>query len=271
MSDAEDAHPDRLRGAITRRQALAAGAGVAATGVLVACGGDSGSGGSSVTAAPTTTSGGDVGGSGATPCKLAPQAEEGPFYLDLGEVRSSIAEGRPGVPLALAITVVDATGCEPLADAAVDVWHCDALGVYSGVESEGTVGETFLRGIALTDDRGVAEFETVYPGHYPGRTTHVHLKVRLGGRDSEGGGYSGGSVSYVGQLYTPEADDAEVFALAPYADSPAAIVPQGADGLFTAQDGASSILATARLGADLTSGGIRGEITVGVDPASTPD
>ena len=269
MSDAGADDPDRGQDAITRRQALAAGAGVAATGVLVACGGNSGPGSSSAPVAPASTSGGTGGGSAGPACRLAAEAEEGPFYLDLGEVRTAIAEDRPGVPLALAITVLDATGCEPLPDAAVDVWHCDALGAYSGVESEGTIGETYLRGIALTDDRGVAEFETIYPGHYPGRTTHLHLKVRLGGRDAEGG-YSGGNVSYVGQLYTPEPDDSEVFALAPYAESSAAIVPQSADGLFTAQDGASSILTTTRRGADLAVAGIRGEIAVGVDPAAVP-
>ena len=120
-------------------------------------------------------------------CLLTPDTTAGPYYLDPELVRTDIAEGRPGAPLALALQVVD-TDCRPIADARVDVWHCDALGNYSGYADQGsdrsrdTGGETFMRGTQFTDARGVAAFRSVWPGWYRGRTPHVHYKVFLDAR-----------------------------------------------------------------------------------------
>jgi protocatechuate 3,4-dioxygenase beta subunit len=209
-------------------------------------------------------------GAGTQPdCVLTPEQEEGPFYVDLARVRQDIAEDRPGVPLALALTVVDSNTCEPIRDAAVDIWHCDALGVYSGEPSEGTAGKTYLRGIQLTDRNGLAEFATVYPGQYPGRTTHIHLKVHLGGRRS-GGAYSGGHVSHTGQLFTSDRRDAEIFALAPYDRNPAEITARDTDFIFRDQGGSSSALALAPAGNSLARDGLTGRVTLGVDPGATP-
>jgi protocatechuate 3,4-dioxygenase beta subunit len=208
-------------------------------------------------------------GAGTTPdCVLTPGQEEGPFYIDLARVRRDIAEDRPGVPLALAVTVVDSNTCEPIRDAAVDVWHCDALGVYSGEPSEGSEGETFLRGIQLTDASGLAEFATVYPGQYPGRTTHIHLKVHTGGRRSDGS-YAGGHVSHTGQLFTTDRRDAEVFALAPYDRNTAEITPREGDFIFRGQGGSSSELRLAQAGKDLARDGLTARVTLGVDPGAT--
>jgi protocatechuate 3,4-dioxygenase beta subunit len=200
-------------------------------------------------------------------CVLTPEQEEGPFYIDLARVRRDIVEDRPGVPLALAVTVVDASTCEPIRDAAVDIWHCDALGVYSGEPSEGSEGETYLRGIQLTDGSGRAEFATIYPGQYPGRTTHIHLKVHTGGRQSDGV-YSGGYVSHTGQLFTTDRSDAEVFALAPYNRNPAEITPRDLDAIFRDQGGASSALNLARAGDSLARDGLIGSVTLGVRASS---
>ena len=63
--------------------------------------------------------------------------------------------------------------CEPLPDAVVDIWHCDAEGSYSAEP------DTYLRGAQVTNRDGVAEFTTIYPGWYPGRTIHIHAKVHL--------------------------------------------------------------------------------------------
>ena len=109
-----------------------------------------------------------------------PELTEGPYYLDLDLVRRDITEGRPGVPFDLAVKVVDATSCEPLEGAAVDVWHCDAEGAYSGVQGD---SGTFLRGVQMTGADGVADFTTIFPGWYTGRAVHVHLKVALAGDD----------------------------------------------------------------------------------------
>ncbi|HMI82151.1 MAG TPA: intradiol ring-cleavage dioxygenase, partial [Solirubrobacterales bacterium] len=177
--------------------------------------------------------------------------------------RREIVEDRQGVPLALAVTVVDASTCEPIRDAAVDVWHCDALGVYSGVP--GSEGETYLRGLQLTDAKGLAEFATVYPGQYPGRTTHIHVKVHTGGRRSDGT-YSGGHVSHTGQLFTDDRHDAEVFALSPYNRNPAEITPRNADAIFVNEGGSSAVLDLAPIG-NLARNGLAGRVTLGVDPA----
>lgn len=115
-------------------------------------------------------------------CTLTPEVTEGPFYFDPKLVRRDIREDRKGVPTLLRLQVVRAD-CSPIADARLDVWHCDAQGQYSAFGGRpGQVSETretFLRGTQLTDGRGVVEFLTLYPGWYRGRTTHIHVKVFL--------------------------------------------------------------------------------------------
>jgi protocatechuate 3,4-dioxygenase beta subunit len=126
---------------------------------------------------------------GAAVCILSPQLDEGPFYLDEKLVRSDIREDRDGVPLRLILQVIEGSNCGPIAKARVDIWHCDAVGRYSGVDhqgddqSESTAKATFLRGTQLTDAFGVVTFDTIYPGWYPGRTTHIHFKIILDGRN----------------------------------------------------------------------------------------
>jgi protocatechuate 3,4-dioxygenase beta subunit len=141
--------------------------------------------------------------SGLVTCVLLPESTEGPFYLDDQRLRRNITEGRRGVPLTLRLTVVDVSTCRTIRGAAVDVWHCDGAGAYSGGD------DTFLRGIQRTDAKGVAVFRTIYPGWYPGRTPHVHVKVALGG-----------NVVHTGQLYFPDAVTDAVYRRAPYNTRP---------------------------------------------------
>jgi protocatechuate 3,4-dioxygenase beta subunit len=238
-----------------RREMAALSAGALASVVLYACGaGEDKVARSAVEGATTRPD-----------CVLTPEQEEGPFYIDLAQVRQNIVENRPGVPLALALTVVDSDTCEPIRNAAVDIWHCDALGVYSGEPSEGSEGETYLRGIQLTDGNGLAEFATIYPGQYPGRTTHIHVKVHIGGRQGDGA-YSGGHVSHTGQLFTSDRRDAAVFALTPYNRNTTELTPRNADGIFRDQGGSSSVLALARAGNSLARDGLTARVTLGVDP-----
>ncbi|MGJ7533033.1 MULTISPECIES: intradiol ring-cleavage dioxygenase [unclassified Variovorax] len=116
---------------------------------------------------------------------LTAQATEGPYYLDLALERRDITEGLDGVPLDVRFTVCDAAG-RPLPKLRVDLWHCDALGRYSGFGEQGDdraqsfEGKTFLRGSQHTDGEGAVSFGTVYPGWYAGRTTHIHFKVIKG-------------------------------------------------------------------------------------------
>ena len=97
----------------------------------------------------------------------------------------------------------EAGECTPLADAVVDVWHCDASGVYSGFD-EGE-GERFLRGAQVTNEDGIVQFRTIYPGWYPGRTPHIHVKVHV---DRQ--------TALTTQLYFDEETSDRVYARAPY-------------------------------------------------------
>ncbi|MGI9535036.1 MAG: intradiol ring-cleavage dioxygenase [Thermodesulfobacteriota bacterium] len=114
-------------------------------------------------------------------CILTPEQTEGPFYFDVEQVREDITEGKKGTSLKMVVTVVESKECKPIKDAVVDIWHADASGIYSGYKNQGvdTTGQTYLRGIQVTDSEGKAGFTTIYPGLYPGRVPHVHFKVIL--------------------------------------------------------------------------------------------
>lgn len=155
-------------------------------------------------------------------CFLSPQSIEGPYYLDPRLVRAKIAEGRAGVPLRVDLRVIDGATCKPSEHARVDIWHADAQGVYSGYDGQGdkqdlsTVGQKFLRGTQFTNSRGAVSFETVYPGWYIGRATHIHFKVLIDERNL-----------LTGQMYFPDAVNEFVYANIPaYAGrlSPRAVV-----------------------------------------------
>lgn len=125
-------------------------------------------------------------------CVVTPAQTEGPYFVDerlhRSDVRSDPSDGsvKEGLPLALEIRVlaVGRTGCVPLQDAVVDIWQCDAQGVYSDVMDPAfhTRGKKFLRGYQVTDAKGIARFLTIYPGWYPGRTVHIHFKIRTKGK-----------------------------------------------------------------------------------------
>jgi protocatechuate 3,4-dioxygenase beta subunit len=158
-------------------------------------------------------------------CVLTPEQTAGPFYVDDALIREDITDGQPGLPLELAITVVDTEACQPLPEVAVDIWHCDAQGYYSGVQgaspggnadpagAEAAASGMFFRGTQLTGADGVARFTTIYPGWYQGRTVHIHLKVIAGG--AEGESYDGGTDIHTGQIYFDDAISDEVFATQP--------------------------------------------------------
>ncbi|MFT5684662.1 MAG: protocatechuate 3,4-dioxygenase beta subunit [Myxococcota bacterium] len=117
---------------------------------------------------------GCAGGEG--DCPETAEQIEGPFYLDAQATRIDITEGKAGIALTLLFTVVD-TDCNPIPDAEVDVWQADADGVYSGYAEMDTEGETFLRGVQLTTEGGECQIETIFPGFYTGRTSHIHVRV----------------------------------------------------------------------------------------------
>lgn len=184
---------------------------------------------------------------GLVTCVLAPEQTEGPYYLDDQKIRRDITDGKTGVPLALRLTVVDASTCRPLKGAAVDVWHCDAAGVYSGVQGD---TRSFLRGIQRTNAKGLALFETIYPGWYPGRTVHVHVKVSLGS-----------NVVHTGQLYFPDSVTDAVYRRTPYRRRPNRDPRNAGDSIYR-NGGRRSTLRLTRRGtgyvAAITMGVVRG-------------
>jgi protocatechuate 3,4-dioxygenase beta subunit len=121
-------------------------------------------------------------------CVLTPNAGEGPFYFDPKLLRSDIADGMPGAPLEIAIQVTRAGDCAVLANARLDLWQADGLGLYSGyagqqgvgAPAESRVGQTYLRGTQVTDADGWVRFTTIYPSWYGGRTPHLHFKIFVG-------------------------------------------------------------------------------------------
>jgi protocatechuate 3,4-dioxygenase beta subunit len=153
-------------------------------------------------------------------CTATPTQTEGPYFVDerlnRADIRSDPMSGivKEGVPLKLRLFAhaIAAGACTPLAGAVIDVWHCDATGIYSDVADPGfnTSGQRFLRGYQVTADDGAAEFVTIYPGWYQGRTAHIHFKIR--GQPAGARGYA-----FTSQLYFDEAISDRVYARAPYA------------------------------------------------------
>src|SRR5438034_4952169 len=185
--------------------------------------------------------------SGAVSCVLTPEQTEGPYYIAGEKYRRNITEGHSGVPLYLRLRVIDASTCRPIAGAAVDIWHADALGVYSGFGA-GAKSRTFMRGIQRTDANGLARFRSVYPGWYQGRTVHIHVKVHVAG-----------NVVHTGQLYFPDSLTDKVFRRRPYSRRPHRTTRNANDFVF-AQGGRRSLLSLRKSGA-----GYIAAITMGVN------
>ena len=168
-------------------------------------------------------------------CVVRPEQTEGPYFVDerlnRSDIRSDPTDGRvrPGTPLALTLRIsrLGAGDCQPLQGAQVDIWHCDALGVYSDVQDPGfnTIGQKFLRGYQITDARGEARFVTVYPGWYPGRTVHVHFKIRTAPVAQR-------SFEFTSQLYFDDVLTDRVHAAPPYAAQGPRTARNQHDGIF---------------------------------------
>jgi len=188
---------------------------------------------------------------GAADCLLQRETTEGPFYLDLDLVRRNIRGGRRGTPLTLRFTVVNATTCKPIPDAAVELWHADAAGVYSGVS--GNSGN-FLRGIQRTNAKGQVRFETIFPGWYRGRTPHIHMKVFVSGDEV-----------HTGQIFFRAPVTRTIYRQGAYAARGQADTTNAADGIYRAA-GARALCALKRKGASV-SGGYNGAMTIGVKPS----
>lgn len=178
-------------------------------------------------------------------CVVRPELTEGPYYvadeLERSDIRVDSADGTavPGAQLDLTwlVSKIDGTGCVPLEGAVVDVWHCDAAGVYSGVTDPGfdTSGHDFLRGVQRTDATGAATFTTIYPGWYQGRTVHIHFKVRTDPDESTG-------TELTSQLFFDDTFTDGVFLAEPYAAKGIRTLRNDGDGIY--QQSAGQTLVT---------------------------
>jgi protocatechuate 3,4-dioxygenase beta subunit len=207
---------------LTRREALAF---LGATGALLFFG---------CSDSMAADSGGTDSGTSSS-CVVRPELTEGPYYVDeeleRSDIRSDPSDGtvRPGALLALTFNVSSAASgaCSPLAGAVVDVWHCDALGVYSDVSDPGfdTVGKKFLRGYQVTDSQGVARFTTIYPGWYQGRTVHIHFKIRSSAS-------AGRAYEFTSQLFFDDGLTDRVHSQSPYSAKGQRTLRNSADGIY---------------------------------------
>lgn len=233
-------------------------------------------------------------------CEASAEQTLGPYYLDKRLVRRDISERKPGVPLQLRFTVIDVRGCVPLADALVDVWQCDALGVYSGFGQLADLGPrdapplapppsalgpagvnhkpplgmplaprptdalTFLRGVQPTGRDGVARFDSIVPGVYPGRTNHVHFRVR-----SRADASVGDHVAYTGQVFFPETLIVPLMRdMTPYRDNRIARVALTDDPIYVSQHGAQAVAHTTLLDSLDPARGVVANVIVAIDSAA---
>ena len=153
-------------------------------------------------------------------CVVHPELTLGPYFVDeqlnRSDIRSEPSDGsvKEGVPLTFTVNVLDVanSSCTPIEGAQVDIWHCDALGVYSGISDQGfeTTGQKFLRGHQLTDATGKVQFLSIYPGWYSGRAVHIHFMIRTTGADAQ-------SYEFVSQFFFDDALSDQVFTQEPYA------------------------------------------------------
>ena len=218
--------------------------------------------GTSTPATPGVTSSATGTPASSVSCVVSPEMVEGPYFVDellnRADIRSDPGTGAvsEGVPLRLAITVsqVNDAACTPLEGVVVDVWHCDAQGLYSDVAASNTDGQKFLRGYQLADDNGRVEFTTVYPGWYMGRAVHIHAKVRTDPASEQG-------YEFTSQLFFDEATTQQVYAQAPYSARGEPDTPNASDGIY--QGGGSQMLLALSPEGD----GYAGTIHIGVQVA----
>ncbi|MEW2044848.1 intradiol ring-cleavage dioxygenase [Streptomyces sp. NPDC005476] len=238
--------------------------------------------------------------------RLTSETVEGPYYIDADKIRRDVTEDREGIGLLLGLKVIDSESCKPIRDAAVDIWHCDAAGVYSGYEDQGNGGgggggpaptgepptgepptgaptgappggghqeptddSRYLRGTWRTDRHGQVTFRTVFPGWYRGRCVHIHVKVHVDGEWTEAG-YEGGHTCHTGQFFFDEESVLASAAVEPYASNTAERTTLTEDTIYD-QSGTRGGLLKLRYDKRHIARGVHGSITVGVDPDATED
>ncbi|CAN5566873.1 intradiol ring-cleavage dioxygenase [soil metagenome] len=168
-------------------------------------------------------------------CIVRPQQIEGPYFVDERLLRQDIRKDlsdnsiKEGVELQLVFNVSQITGndCKPLPDALVDLWQCDAEGIYAGVEDRSfdTRGKKFLRGYQVTDSNGSARFVTIFPGWYRGRATHIHFKIRTAEKSQN-------KYEFTSQIYFNDSLNRQIYSQAPYASQESGYMENEKDSIY---------------------------------------
>lgn len=209
-------------------------------------------------------------------CVLTPEVTQGPYYVSGEYVRRNIIEDQSGVDIVLDYQVIDVDTCEPVPDVYVEIWHCNSTGVYSGIVASGNgessdetnIDNTFLRGIQLTDTDGVAQFESVFPGHYTGRATHIHVMVHTNATLYENNTLGNDIyASHVGQAFFDQDLISEVETLSPYSTNTQELTTNADDSILgeeTETDGVDPLMQYTLLG-DSVSDGLFAWIAFGIN------
>jgi protocatechuate 3,4-dioxygenase beta subunit len=170
-------------------------------------------------------------------CQLVATTTAGPCTTETDLLREDVSEGWTGIPVRLALKVVDAS-CNPVAGATVNIWHTNIEGSYSGqtpsngfcLLDQSYASQDFFRGVQVTADDGTVFFDTCFPGWYSGRAIHIHFQVKQGG------------TSYrISQLFFPEDVTSDIFANHPE------YVPYGQPNVTFANDGIVAAIPAAQL------------------------
>ncbi|KAI9733900.1 MAG: hypothetical protein M1834_002555 [Cirrosporium novae-zelandiae] len=212
-------------------------------------------------------------------CILSPEGEIGPFWVKGELVRSNLIDNEPGVSVIIDGQFIDVNTCEPISGLYWDVWNANSTGVYSGIVSDSNgngddlsnLNKTFLRGIQMTDSDGVAQFTTNFPGHYSGRTNHVHVVAHVNATLLPNNTVTGGSVAHIGQFFYDQDLITEVEATYPYTTNTNDVTTNAEDRVFateTEDSNSDPVFEYVLLG-DTVSDGLFAWVTVGVDTTAS--
>ncbi|KAF7932255.1 hypothetical protein BELL_0282g00050 [Botrytis elliptica] len=211
--------------------------------------------------------------SGNNSCILSPEVTQGPYYVSGEYVRADIVEEQEGVDLILDTQVIDMSTCDPVTNAFVEIWHCNSTGVYSGIVAStngnaadtANINATFLRGLQPTDSEGVAQFQTLFPGHYTSRSNHIHVLVHFNGTTYENGTYGGGVISHVGQMFFDQDLITQVEAVSPYSTNNQPTTLNSEDSVLVDEAASSDPMINYSLLGETVADGIFGWLAFGVD------
>ncbi|KAK3940015.1 Intradiol ring-cleavage dioxygenase [Diplogelasinospora grovesii] len=171
-------------------------------------------------------------------CVIAPESTEGPFYVEGEYVRPTLREDQTGVPLYIDLQVFDSSTCKPVTDIFVELWNCNATGVYGGIEFDwdpSNVRRTWLRGLQETKQDGSVSFSTIFPGHYEGRTSHVHVMTHVNATALPNGTVYDDMATHAGQFFFDQNLIDTIEALYPYNENKAPLLRNANDSFLLSE------------------------------------